>query len=153
MKVTPKSLFGFFAFAEMITWALLIGAIMVRAIADVPRELFFAVGASHGFTFLGFSAVAVLVGLNQRWSYLRIALTALLAAVPFATLPFERRLTKSGDLEGPWRSAASEPRDNRIVDRLFRWFIARPLVLGLTVLAVLIVLFGTLLWLGPPYRW
>ena len=154
MKVTPKSLFGLFAFAEMITWALLISAIIARAVVGVPQEIFFAVGAAHGFAFLGFAAVSKLVGLNQRWSYGRIALTAALAIVPFATLPFERRLLRKGDLEGAWRSSKSDdPRDNGYVDSIFRWFVRHPYVLIAALFTSLIAVFAFLLWLGPPYEW
>lgn len=154
MKVTPKSLFGLFAFAEMITWALLISAIIARAVVGVPQEIFFAVGAAHGFAFLGFAAASKLVGLNQRWSYGRIALTAALAIVPFATLPFERRLLKRGDLDGQWRKdKTDDPRDKGFVDAVFRWFVRHPFVLMAAILIALVAIFTFLLWLGPPYEW
>jgi integral membrane protein len=154
MKLSPKSLFAFFAVAETVTWTLLIGAILARATIGVPSEVFFVVGASHGFTFLGFVAVSKLVGFNQRWSLGKITLIALLAIVPFATIPFERKLAKSGELEGNWRTQKSDDlRDEAFVDRLFRWFIARPIILVLAIAALVVGLFSFLLWLGPPYEW
>jgi hypothetical protein len=77
-----------------------------------------------------------------------------LAIVPFATVPFDRKLQRENALNGPWRTetdgAAS---DATLLDKLFRWFIARPIVLILTVKLFLVSLFLFLLYLGPPYEW
>lgn len=154
MKVSPKSLFAFFAVAETVTWAALITALILRATVGVPQEVFFVVGASHGFTFLGFVAVSKLVGFNQRWGLGKITLIALLAVIPFATIPFERKLAKAGELDGSWRTQkSSDPRDSGFIDRIFRWFIARPVILVLAIVSLVIGLFSFLLWLGPPYEW
>jgi integral membrane protein len=154
MKVTPKNLFAFFAAAEALTWGLLITGLILRSTIGIAPEIFFLVGASHGFTFLGFVSVSKLVGLNMRWSPGRIFLTASLAAVPFATVPLERRLHKSGGLEGEWRrEKTSDPRDSSFIDSLFRWWIARPFLLTAYILVFLVALFSFLLWLGPPYKW
>lgn len=154
MTITPKSLFRFFATAEVFTWAALLAAIIARALVGVPSEVFFVVGASHGFTFLGFAIVAKLVGLNQGWPLGKIALVAALAVVPFATLPFERRIYRRGELEGHWRKEKRKASGlGGFIDSVFVWFIARPYLLTIGILVALIAIFSFLLWLGPPYEW
>lgn len=154
MSIQPKSLFKFFAVAEMFTWALLITGLIMRATVGIPAELFTLFGATHGLTFLGYGVVAALVGVNQRWKLTKIVLGIALAIVPFATYPFERSLARTKSLEGDWRTKESaDPRDKNWFDRLFRWFIARPLVLVLALGATVATLFFTLLMLGPPSEW
>jgi integral membrane protein len=154
MRIQPKPLFKFFAVAEMFTWALLITGLILRATVGIPAELFTLFGGTHGLTFLGYGVVAALVGVNQRWKLAKIVLGIALAIVPFATYPFERYLSKSKSLEGQWRTTVSEdPRDKNWFDSLFRWFIARPLVLVLALVATVAILFVTLLTLGPPSEW
>jgi integral membrane protein len=154
MSIQPKSLFKFFAVAEMFTWALLITGLILRATVGIPAELFTLLGGTHGLTFLGYAVVAALVGVNQRWKLAKIVFGIGLAIVPFATYPFERYLAKSKSLEGQWRTSVTEdPRDKNWFDRLFRWFIARPLVLVLTLVATVAIIFVTLLTLGPPSEW
>lgn len=154
VKIQPKSLFKFFAVAEMFTWALLITALILRATVGIAPELFSIAGGSHGFTFLGYGVVAALVGVNQRWNFFKIVLGISLAVVPFATYPFERYLSKKKSLEGPWRTDQTDhPGDKAIIDRLFRWFIKRPLVLVSFLFVSVVTVFSTLLWLGPPGQW
>jgi hypothetical protein len=77
-----------------------------------------------------------------------------LAIVPFATVPFEMRLNKNGSLDGSWRTTVTEdPRDKGTIDRLFRWFIARPVFLIAVILVGLTALFSLLVFLGPPTEW
>jgi hypothetical protein len=97
---------------------------------------------------------ALLVGINQRWSFGKLALAVVLAIVPFATIPFERRLVSTSALEGSWRTVASEDqRDKGFIDRLFRWFIARPYLLLAVLLIAIPAVFAFLLFLGPPTEW
>jgi hypothetical protein len=104
--------------------------------------------------FLSYCTTAVLVGVNQRWSFGKIAAAVSLAIVPFATVPFDRSLLKKGRLEGTWRTQPSDhPSDKSVIDRLFRWFIARPLVLILTLVLAVATLFFVLLSLGSPTTW
>jgi len=154
MNLSPGKLFSFFAVAEVITWAALITALVLRAAVGVPSEVFFVVGASHGFTFLGYAVIAALVGVNQRWGLGRIVSGVMLAIVPFATVPFERRLAKKNLLAGPWRTQGTDdPRDKGVIDRLFRWFIKRPLILILVLVLGVVAVFSILLYLGPPGEW
>ncbi len=152
--MSPKSLYRFFAIGEAFTWALLIPALIIRALSESLSIFVTVAGTIHGAMFLSYCTTSVLVGVNQRWKFGRISASVLLAIVPFATVPFDRNLLKQRALEGPWRTSSSEdPRDNTSFDRLFRWFIARPVLLIFTLLAAVVALFSFLLFLGPPTEW
>jgi len=154
MDARPKDIFGTFARIEMLTWALLILAIIARQTIGIAPNLFTVVGATHGLAFMGYAVSAVLVGVNQRWSFGKTALAVLLAIVPFATYPYDRYLAKRSMLEGEWRiEGTKDPRDKSWFDRLFRWFIFRPVLLVLCLIVFVVSLFMFLIWLGPPYQW
>lgn len=150
----PKQLFLTFAKGEAITWTLLIAALVIRALGDPVPAIVTIAGSIHGAVFLGYAVTALLVGLNQRWSFGKLALAVALAIVPYATIPLERRLVATSALEGSWRtSQSSDPRDKGFIDRLFRWFIARPFVLLAVLLIAIPAVFAFLLFLGPPTEW
>ena len=150
----PKQLFLLFAKGEAVTWTLLISALIIRAAGDPIPHVVTIAGSIHGAVFLGYAVTALLVGINQRWSFGRLALAVGLAIVPFATIPFERRLVATSSLDGAWRTAKSEdPRDAFFIDAIFRWFIARPIVLLAVLLVAVPAVFAFLLFLGPPTQW
>jgi integral membrane protein len=154
MDAKPKDIFGTFARIEMFTWGLLIAAIVAREAFGLTQNIFTIAGATHGLAFMGYSVAAVLVGINQRWPVAQTAIAVLLAIVPFATYPYDRYLEKKSMMEGEWRiQGTKDPRDNTWFDRLFRWFIFRPVLLTLTLVVFVVSLFAFLLWLGPPYQW
>jgi integral membrane protein len=148
--VRPKQLFRAAAFAEAITWTLLIGALVVRATTGSALGVTIA-GGIHGFVFLAYGATAVLLAVNQRW-HPGVAATAIASAiVPYATIPVEIWLARTGRVEGDWRrDETADPRDRTWIDRTMRWFLRRPFVLvGLLAVAV-VALFVVLLSAGPP---
>jgi len=155
MKINqPAGLFRLVATAEAITWALLISSLIARSVDGSLAGLVSISGAMHGFTFLSYGAMALIVGINQRWPIFRQGFGVFLAIVPFATIPFEAWLRKRDMLLGEWRRTATEdPRDSKIVDRLFRWAINHPIFMFLIVLIAIIVVFNILLILGPPTSW
>lgn len=148
--MTPKSLFRVVAIAEAITWTLLIAALIIRAVTGFAPIVTIA-GGIHGFVFLSYGATAVLLAVNQRWNP-GVAVVAIASAiVPYATIPVEVWLARSGRLEGPWRrEQTDDPRDRVWVDRLARWFIRHPVLLVVAIAAAVVVLFVVLLWIGPP---
>ena len=151
--MTPKKLFNVFAKAEAVTWTLLISALIARA-AGLDPALVGVAGGIHGAVFLGYAVTAALTGANQRWGFGKTALAVALAIVPLATVPFETRLQRNGSLEGSWRTTVTDdPGDAGLIDRLFRWFIARPITLVLVIVLVLTALFVLLLSLGSPTTW
>lgn len=152
--MSPKKLFQTFAVGEAFTWALLISALIARALVEGLAIAVTIAGTIHGAMFLSYCTTAVLVGVNQRWNLGKIAAAVSLAIVPFATVPFDRSLLKKGRLEGAWRTQPSDhPSDKSVIDRLFRWFIARPLILILTLVLAVATLFFVLLSLGSPTTW
>ena len=147
---TPLTLFRTLAIAEAISWTLLIGGLILRAVADLPLAV--TVGGSiHGFVFLAYGATAVLVALNQRWGVGPAVVAVASAVIPYATVPTEIWLHRTGRLRGDWRlDATDDPRDQRPLDRLLRFFLRRPWALALALVAAVALVFVVLLIVGPP---
>ncbi|MCK2023703.1 DUF3817 domain-containing protein [Microbacterium sp. kSW2-24] len=147
---TPDRLYRVLAIAEAITWTLLIGAIIARALG-APGIVVTIGGGIHGFVFLAYGATALLVAVNQRW-HVGVAILAVASAVvPYATIPMEIWLHRTGRLAGVWRlEATDDPRDRRWYDRLMRWFLRRPVVLVLLLAVAIVALYVILLIAGPP---
>ena len=147
---TPDRLYRVLAIAEAITWTLLIGAIIARALG-APGIVVTIGGGIHGFVFLAYGATALLVAVNQRW-HVGVAILAVASAVvPYATIPMEIWLHRTGRLAGAWRlEATDDPRDRRWYVRLMRWFLRRPVVLVLLLAVAIVALYVILLIAGPP---
>ncbi len=147
--MSPRTLFRTFAIAEVITWAGLIAALILRW-AGVTDALVSVAGGVHGFVFLAYCVVTVFVWVNQRWSP-PVGLVGLAAAViPFATLPFEIIVDRRGGLAGPWRLAAGGEQPRGFLEHLQAWVLRHPLLSVLILAVGVTVVFLTLLWLGPP---
>lgn len=147
---TPLALFRTFAIAEAISWTLLIGGLILRAVADLSIAVTIG-GGIHGFVFLAYGATAVLVALNQRWGIGPTVVAVGSAVIPYATIPTEIWLHRSGRLRGAWRlEQTADPRDRRPLDRVLRFFLRRPWVLGLLIALAVALIFVVLLVVGPP---
>ncbi|WP_341953139.1 DUF3817 domain-containing protein [Salinibacterium sp. TMP30] len=150
MFATPKSLFRVLAFAEAVTWTLLITGLILRATIGLDVAVSIG-GGIHGFVFLTYGATAVLLTVNQRWNVGTAVLTIGSAIIPYATIPVELWLARSGRLAGEWRTEASDhPRDAGWVDRAMRWFLKHPYILLALIAAAVVLLFVVLLIIGPP---
>ena len=150
MFTTPARLFRALAIAEAITWTLLIGALIARAVGQ-PAVLVTIAGGIHGFVFLAYGAMAVLLAFHQRWHVGAATLAVVSAVIPYATVPVEIWLHRSGRLDGPWRlTETDDPRDRTWYDRTMRWFLRRPWVLALLILVAVAAIFSILLLVGPP---
>ena len=148
--MSPRRLFGVLAFAEAVTWTLLITALILRATDHLEWAVGVA-GGIHGFVFLAYAATALLVAINQRWSIGIAVLAVGSAVIPYATIATELWLARSGRLDGGWRREASDnPRDRSVVDRLARWFIRHPILLVTAGVVAVAAVFVVLLALGPP---
>lgn len=148
--MSPKHLFRVLAFAEAVTWTILITALVLRYAAGLDAAVLVG-GSIHGFVFLAYAFQAVLVGVNQRWSIGLIAFAVLTAVVPYATIPFEVWLMRRGRLEGDWRREAGDhPADGSWVNRMLRWFLARPVLLTVVAVVGIAAVFTALLVIGPP---
>ena len=153
-KYTPRNLFRVFAFAEGVTWTLLLTGLALRALFTTPPLMLTVVGGIHGAVFLGYGVIAALVGVNQRWGFWKIVLATALAIVPYATIPFERSVDKKNQLNGNWRKThEGHENDDHWFDRLYRWFINRPALLATVLVLVVVAIFATLIFIGPPGGW
>lgn len=146
--VSPRALFRSFAIAEMLTWAGLIAALLLRSLGVV--DLVPIAGGVHGFVFLCYSATTIFVWVNQRWR-LSVGLTGLLlAVVPFATVPFELVVDRKGLLNGGWRLAPGGEAPRGLIEQV-QARVLRHALLSIALLVLLVAaLFVALLWLGPP---
>lgn len=147
----PRRLFGITAAAEMVTWALLILA-MVLKYGGVTEALMPLGGGVHGFVFLCYVVVVLAVWVDSRWSLGRGLLALGSAVVPFMTVPFERAMRRRGEPAERWR-VLDEPGRTSVPDRLLRAVLARPVVSALVALVIVAVVFVALLMAGPPTEW
>lgn len=147
---TPLNLFRVLAVAEAVSWTLLIAGLIIRETTDAGIGVTVG-GGIHGFVFLSYGATAVLVAKNQRWGALPTMVAIISAIIPYATIPTELWLHRSGRLSGAWRrDETDDPRDRAWHDRMMRALLRRPWVLALLIAAAVVVLFAVLLSVGPP---
>lgn len=147
--MSPRALFCTFAFAEIVTWAGLIGALILRATGVTDAAVPLA-GGVHGFVFLAYCVVTVFVWVNQRWRP-TVGLIGLVAAViPFATLPFELVVDRRRLLGGPWRLSPGGDAPRGPLEHLQAWVLRHPLLAILVFVVAITTAFLVLLWLGPP---
>lgn len=147
---TPRTLFRTFAFAEVVSWTLLIAGLITRPTLGWDWAVSVG-GGIHGFVFLCYGTTVVLTAKNQRWSAPVTLLALVSAVVPYATIPAEIWLDRSQRLTGGWRlSATTDPRDASWHDRLFRILISHPVRSGLALAVFVVIAYVVLLTLGPP---
>ncbi|MDC7103476.1 DUF3817 domain-containing protein [Corynebacterium falsenii] len=151
--MTPRTLYSRIALAEMITWALLIGSMVLKYtnVTDVATRI---AGGIHGFTFLCFCVITVMLWVNNKWPAGRGVLGLLSSIIPFATLPFEKSTEAAGLLRGPWRfygPAAETPKT--FPERVLSLIVNRPILAAIIVIVGVTVVFLILLSLGNPVEW
>jgi integral membrane protein len=147
--MSPRILFRIFAFTEVVTWAGLIGALVLRA-SGVTDALVSPTGAVHGFIFLCYSVITVFVWVNQRWKFGVGAVGLLAAVIPFATLPFELVIDKKGLLRGHWRLLPGGETPKGFFEHGQAWVLKHPFWSIAIALVAVVVVFNVLLILGPP---
>lgn len=150
MLSTPRTFFRFFAIAEVISWTLLIGGLILRATNGWDLAVTIG-GGIHGFVFLSYGATAIIMAKNQRWSAWPTVVALVSTVIPYATVPVDIWLHRTGRLDGPWRrTATDDPRDHTWHDRLLRWIINHPVLSIVIGLGAVIVVYVALLIMGPP---
>jgi len=146
----PRTLFRTLAFAEAVSWTLLITGLILRATAGLDAAVSIG-GGIHGFVFLSYAATAVVVAKNNRWRPWPTAVAVVSAVIPYATIPAEIWLNRTGRLAGQWRVAETgDPRERTWHDRIFRTLLRHPLLFGLALAVGVVVVFTVLLIIGPP---
>ena len=150
MFAKPLNLFRTLAFAEAVSWTFLITGLLLRAFAGLDWATAVA-GSIHGFVFLSYGATAVLVAFNQRWGVWPTVVAVVSAVIPYATIPTEIWMKRSGRLVGEWRlEETDDPRDRSWYDRWMRAFLRHPVLLGVLLVAAVAVVFTVLVIIGPP---
>lgn len=147
--MTPRALYGRFAFAEAVTWTLLILG-MVLKYSGISEAFVPVFGTLHGVVFLGYCVVTCFVWVDQRWPAGAGALGLASAVVPWATILFERRARRRGLFGGGWRLTRGGERPVTAPERLAAWALRSPLLALVAGVAVVAVLTSVLLYLGPP---
>lgn len=147
--MTPRRLFRIFAFAELLTWAGLIAALILRA-SGVSEAWVTPAGGIHGFVFLSYCVVTVLVWVDARWRFSWGVLGLASAVVPFATLPFELVIDRRGMLPRRWRLGSGGEAPRRFPERVLAWVLGHPWLALLLLAVAVTAVFILLLWLGPP---
>ncbi|MCL6423738.1 DUF3817 domain-containing protein [Brachybacterium sp. JHP9] len=149
--LSPRRLYRALALAEAVTWTLLIAGMLAKYVLHLG-ELGVRIGGSvHGFVFLAYCAVTVLVGIDRRWGAGRILLGLVSAVVPYATIPFERWIERQGLLADSWLLREEPARGP--IESLAALVLRRPLLSALVILVLVALFFSMLLRLGPPTQW
>src|SRR5690625_6027775 len=99
MFATPRKFFRFFAIAEVISWTLLIGGIILRATQGWDLAVTIG-GGIHGFVFLAYALTAVLMAKNQRWAAGPSAVAFLSAGIPYVYIQVALFLHRTVRVEG-----------------------------------------------------
>lgn len=148
--MSPKNLHRFAAGLEMITWTLLIGAMILKYTgvtdAGVP-----VAGPIHGFGFLCFVAITVILWVNNRWPVGLGLLGLVVSVIPFAALPFSIWADRKGHLSGGWRYADPAEHPDTLPDKVLAQFVRHPWRSLLILLIVIAAVFTLLLLIGQPY--
>jgi integral membrane protein len=150
-RFTPRRLYRVLAVAEAVTWTLLISGMILKYGFGVVPEAATVAGFMHGTIFIAYGAASILVAMNQRWGVKLTVLAVISAVVPYATIPFEMSVDRKGLLAGAWRLAGTDhPKDQTPIDRLFRWFLNRPVMFGAVLVLAVAAVLAILLIVGPP---
>lgn len=146
--MSPRRLYVALALAEVVTWTLLLGGMVLKYVTRTTELGVQLAGPVHGFVFLGYSLVTVLLALDARWSVGRTLAGLVAGVVPYLTVPFERATDRAGLLPDRWRLREEEGRTaaERVLARALR----SPLQAGAVAVVVLAVVFAALLVAGPP---
>ena len=150
--MTPRTLYMRLAFAEVITWTLLIlGMIGKYAFG---QEWATAVGGGiHGFVFLCYVVTTIAVWTDKRWSFGTGVMGLASAVVPYATVPFERWADRRGLLEGPWRLGPGGEDPRSVPERALGSALRSPVAALIVTVVVVAAVFTLPLVAGKPTEW
>ncbi len=150
MSLTPQTLHRIAAGLEMVTWTLLILG-MVLKYTGVTETLVPIAGTIHGFGFLCFVAMTVLLWVNNRWSFGLGVAGLVVSVIPWAALPFTMWADRRGHLSGGWRYLADDEKPGNVAEWFLAQMVRHPVRTTLVLLVIIAIVFTVLLNLGQPY--
>ncbi len=151
--MSPRKLFRAVAFAEAVTWTLLLVGLFLKYVTETTEIGVRIGGGIHGFVFLCYVVVTVFTWVNQKWPAKTGVIAVVSAVIPYATIPVEKSLDHRGMLDGGWRLAAGGEEPHGFVEKVQAW-VLRHLLLAVVIAVVAVaVVFSVLLMLGPPGEW
>jgi integral membrane protein len=104
--VNPSSVataFRIVAIAEALSWIGLLAGMFVKYVPETSELGVKIFGPVHGGIFLAYVVVALVAGRVLRWSAGTTVLALAVSVPPFATVWFERRATRLGQLSAAER--------------------------------------------------
>jgi integral membrane protein len=149
--MSPKQLYRTVAIAEAVTWTLLLGGMFLKYVTETTELGVRIGGGLHGFAFLAYVAITMLVSVDGRWAGGRLVAGLVSAVVPYLTVPFERSAERAGLLSERWRLRTERPATH--LERPVALGLRSPVLAGLVVMVALALVFGGLLAAGPPTEW
>ena len=84
----PRRLYGTLATAEMVTWTLLLAGMAGKYLLGLGELGVRVGGGVHGFVFLAYCVVTVLVAVDQRWRAGHLLVGLASAVVPIMLMGF-----------------------------------------------------------------
>jgi integral membrane protein len=151
--MSPRALFRSVAFAEAVTWTLLLIGLFLKYVSETTEVGVRIGGGIHGFVFLCYAAVTCFMWVNQKWPAKTGLLALVSAVIPYATIPVEKSLDKRGLLNGGWRLAAGGEEPHGLLEKLQAWVLRKPITAIVVALIAVAAVFSFLLFLGPPDTW
>ncbi|MET4622723.1 integral membrane protein [Arthrobacter sp. 2762] len=149
----PRTLFRTVAFAEAVTWTLLLIGLFLKYVTHTTEVGVSIAGGIHGFVFLCYAATAAFTWINQKWPARTGLLAIVSAVIPYATIPMEKSLDRRGLLAGGWRLAAGGEKPQGGLEKLQAWVLGNPILAVAIVLVGVAGVFSFLLFMGPPDTW
>ncbi|MGV3564067.1 MAG: DUF3817 domain-containing protein [Nocardioides sp.] len=146
--MSPRLLFRRLAFAEAVTWALLLTGMFLKYVTETTELGVRIGGMLHGLVFVAYAVAAVVIAIDQRWAAGRTLAALACAVPPFATVPFDLWVERQHPLADTWRlraDAATGP-----PERLVSWLVRSPVQGVLAGLVAVAALTGLALLVGPP---
>lgn len=95
---TAATAFRAVAIAEAISWIGLLAGMFVKYVPQTTEVGVQVFGPIHGAVFVAYALLALVAGRALRWSRGTTALALLASIPPLATIWFERRASRAGDL-------------------------------------------------------
>lgn len=147
----PDRLFRALAFAEVVTWTLLLLGMLGKYVLDLGELGVRIGGGIHGFVFLAYCLVTLLVAVDRGWGLGKLVLGWVSAIVPYATIPFERYAERNSLLATTWRLRSADPQGG--IEQVAAWTLRHPVPAVLLGVIGVALVFSGLLMLGPPTEW